>query len=179
MRSVRLALAALLVVALSVPPAAPTAAAPAAVPAAAPKKKKKKTTTVTVHIPRFGRKYRHRVVKGVSQRALTRGIGHYPGTAPPGAIGNMVLAGHRTMHPAPFANIHLLRKGDRIIVKARGRQYVYRVFSLRIVPESNKKIAEPVPFRPGKVPTQRIATLFSCHPKGSRTKRYVAFARMA
>ncbi|MEZ5237179.1 MAG: class E sortase [Acidimicrobiales bacterium] len=41
------------------------------------------------------------VVEGVDLGSLSHGVGHWPGTAGPGEVGNMVIAGHRTTHGAP------------------------------------------------------------------------------
>jgi hypothetical protein len=52
-------------------------------------------------IPRLGEDYRHVVVEGVGREELKKGPGHQPGTAWPGQLGNVVLAGHRTTYGPP------------------------------------------------------------------------------
>ena len=53
-------------------------------------------------IPRFGSGYHWVVVEGVDIDDLEEGPGHYPGTALPGQLGNMVISGHRTTYGHPF-----------------------------------------------------------------------------
>ena len=52
-------------------------------------------------------------LEGVETRTLRRGVGHVPGTALPGASGNVVLSAHRDtffrqLGKIPFADIGLL-----------------------------------------------------------------------
>ena len=62
-----------------------------------------------------------RVVEGVDLGALSQGVGHWPGTAEPGQTGNMVIAGHRTTHGAPFRRLDELRVGDDVGIGASGQ----------------------------------------------------------
>ena len=45
------------------------------------------------------------VVVGTSETDLSKGPGHYVGSAMPGQAGNVAIAGHRTTHGAPFNRI--------------------------------------------------------------------------
>nr|WP_245769520.1 class E sortase [Streptomyces indicus] len=78
-------------------------------------------------IPKLG--VRVPVAQGVSkQGVLNKGyVGHYPGTAQPGAAGNFALAGHRNTHGEPFRYINRLAKGDRIVVDTRSATFTYTV----------------------------------------------------
>ncbi|MER7759529.1 class E sortase [Streptomyces sp. NPDC097619] len=69
------------------------------------------------------------VAEGTSKRGvLDKGyVGHYAGTARPGAPGNFALAGHRNTHGEPFRHINRLRAGDLLVVDVRGHRYTYRV----------------------------------------------------
>jgi sortase A len=53
-----------------------------------------------------------------------------PGTARPGSLGNSVIAGHRTIAGSPFAKLHQLQRGDRIIVVTSRGRYQYRVLTV-------------------------------------------------
>ena len=55
----------------------------------------------------------------------TLGIGHYQGTAMPGAAGNFAVAGHRQTHDAVLDHVDALVPGDRIYVQTREGYYVY------------------------------------------------------
>ena len=56
------------------------------------------------------------VVSGTTDDDLSKGPGHYAGTALPGQAGNVAIAGHRTTHGAPFNGLGRLVHGDRIIL---------------------------------------------------------------
>src|SRR5690606_1670041 len=49
--------------------------------------------------------------EGVTLTAIDRGPSHWPGTAMPGELGNVVVAGHRTTRTRPFWDLDLLQPG--------------------------------------------------------------------
>ncbi|MBL0203572.1 MAG: class E sortase [Candidatus Microthrix sp.] len=102
---------------------------------------------------------------GCGLGALLRGAGHWPGTAEPGQTGNMVIAGHRTTHGAPFRRLDELRVGDDVGIGASGQVVTYRVTGTEIVDPGQVEVARPT--------TTATATLFACHPPGSAAKRIV------
>lgn len=114
------------------------------------------------------------VVAGVRTADLKRGIGFYPGTAPPGDFGNTALAGHRTTYGAPFENIDRLRAGDPLILTTiDGRRLVYLVETSEIVsPEDTDVLLQP------DDPGEAVLTLTTCHPKRSTKQRLVVHARL-
>ncbi len=75
------------------------------------------TAFAIIRVPRFGADYARPVIEGVERPVLELGVGHYPGTAEPGAVGNFAVAGHRTTYGRPFHEIDALRDGDRVIVE--------------------------------------------------------------
>lgn len=109
--------------------------------------------------------------EGVSLPTLDKGPGHWPGSAMPGRIGNVVIAGHRTSHNRPFYNIDKLKQGDEIVFNVDGGRYVYLVRETKIVDPDALWIVEQTP--------EKTATLFACHPKGSTKHRIVVFADYA
>ncbi|WP_192809398.1 class E sortase [Actinomadura montaniterrae] len=119
-----------------------------------------------------------KVREGVSERMLSKGVGHYPRTALPGATGNAVLLGHRTTWLHPFGRLDQLRRGDRIVLKAHHKTYVYRVRGRHIIKPTDRRALEPVPFKPGKAPDGAYVTLISCTPKGSDRHRIVVVGKM-
>jgi sortase A len=131
-----------------------------------------------VRIPRFGADYARPVLQGTDHDTLTKGMGHYPGTAFPGQIGNFALAGHRTTYGRPLHNIDRLQKGDIIVVETKASYIVYAVDRHVIVTPDHVEVIAPVPQHPGAKPTQAWMTMTACHPKFSATQRYVVFARM-
>ncbi|SEG54711.1 sortase A [Thermomonospora echinospora] len=132
-----------------------------------------------LRVPRFGASYRYAVVEGVSVADLRKGPGHYPGTAGPGEIGNMVIAGHRTTYGGPFERNDELARGDEILVDTATTTYVYRVTGRTVVRPSGIEVTAPVPGRPGRKPRKAMLTLTTCHPKFSAAYRLVVFAELA
>jgi len=81
-----------------------------------------------IEIPRLGVAA---IVKvGADRGTLARAVGLVPGSARPGEIGNMVLAGHRDTFFRPLREIKL---NDRIRMIVPPHIYEYRVQSLRVV----------------------------------------------
>jgi sortase A len=131
-----------------------------------------------VRIPRFGADYARPVLQGTDHDTLTKGMGHYPGTAFPGQVGNFALAGHRTTYGRPLHNIDLLRKGDIIVVETKTSYIVYAVDRHVIVTPNHVEVIAPVPQRRGAKPTSAWMTMTACHPKFSAIQRYVVFAKL-
>lgn len=127
-----------------------------------------------IHIPRFGHDWKPRpVIEGVTDDDLARGVGHYPGTALPGQVGNVAIAGHRMTHGSAFQQIGDLQVGDPVVIETRDSWYVYRVTGASIVTPDHLEVLEPVPGQPGATPTRRLLTLTSCHPMFGSTHRYI------
>lgn len=136
------------------------------------------TAFAIVRIPRFGDDYARPVLEGTSRDILMDGVGHYPQTARPGAVGNFAIAGHRTTYGRPFHDIDLLRSGDRIVIETRTEFHVYAVQRHVIVAPSDVDVIAPVPEEVGAKPTKRWLTMTACHPKYSAAQRYVVFAEL-
>ena len=132
-----------------------------------------------VHIPRFGRNWRRVVVEGVSEAALRKGPGHYPGTQLPGQVGNFVVSGHRVTYGRPFNQIDELRRGDPIVVETPTQWFAYDVTATAIVSPTDVQVIAAVPGRPGVRPTSAMLTLTTCHPRYSARQRLIVFARLA
>ena len=131
-----------------------------------------------LRVPRFGADYRKVVVEGVGVQQLKRGPGHYPRTALPGAVGNVVLSGHRTTYGAPFNRLDELRPGDAVVLETRDSWFTYRTTGVRIVSPTAIEVTYPVPGRRGVAPTQRLLTLTTCHPEYSARQRMIVSASL-
>src|SRR5674476_354613 len=105
-----------------------------------------------MRIPRFGADYARPVLQGTDHDTLTQGIGHYPGTAFPGQVGNFAMAGHRTTYGKPFSDIDLLQRGDVIVVETKSSYIVYVVDRHVIVTPDQVQVIAPVPQDPGAHP---------------------------
>ena len=131
-----------------------------------------------VRIPRFGTDYARPVLEGTDRDVLALGVGHYAGSAEPGAVGNFALAGHRTTYGRPFHDVDRLVEGDRVVVETAGEVFVYEVSERRVVRPSDVEVLSPVPGSPGEAPTEALLTLTSCHPRYRATERFVVHARL-
>ena len=128
-----------------------------------------------VHVPRFGEGWQVAAEQGVGLRpVLNDGVlGHYPGTAMPGGVGNLALAGHRTTYGAPLGQIAELVPGDPVVVETADGWYVYLVSGSEVVTPDRVDVIAPVPGDPDAAPTERMITLTACHPRFSARQRYV------
>ena len=123
----------------------------------------------TVDIPKIG--ISRPLLEGVSLPTLDRGLGHWPGSAMPGQVGNVVIGGHRVSHERPFRNIDQLVPGDQIIITFAGVPSTYTVTGSQIVTPNDLWVINQTP--------EHTATLFACHPPGSTKLRYIVFAKLA
>ena len=108
---------------------------------------------------------------GIRLTTLDRGPGHWPGTAMPGQIGNVVVAGHRTSHGAEFRHLDALAPGDEVIFTTDTGVHTYLVTGTQVVTPDALWITDPT-----DTPT---ATLFACHPLGSTAQRIVVSLALA
>ncbi len=106
--------------------------------------------------------------EGIRLSTLDYGPGHWPGTAMPGQVGNVVVGGHRTSSHRVFRNVDQLVAGDEIKFRDAAGEHTYAVDRVEIVPPSAVWIVDPT--------ETATATLFACHPPGSTAKRIVVFA---
>ena len=118
------------------------------------------------------------VVEGVGHEDLKRGPGHYPGTALPGEVGNMVISGHRTTYGAPFNRLDELDVGDAIVLETRDTWFTYRMVRQQIVRPSAVEVTYPVPGDRAAKPTKKLLTLTTCNPKYSARQRLIVTAEL-
>lgn len=160
-------------------PAAPAPADPAAQygPAAVGAEPAAGATIGVVYIPRFGTGYTVPVVQGTTTAVLdSLGLGHYEGTAMPGAAGNFAVAGHRQTHGAVLDNIDALVPGDRIYVQTKAGYYVYVFRNSEIVLPSRTDVLLPVPAQPTAKPMESYLTMTSCNPRFGSQERIIAYS---
>jgi sortase A len=132
-----------------------------------------------IRIPRFGAHYHWVVVEGVGRNDLEKGPGHYPGTALPGQIGNVVISGHRTTYGAPFNRLAELKTGDAISLQVGiHTTYTYHVVGTQVVDPDDTAVILPVPGNRNATPTKRLLTLTTCNPEYSAAQRLIITAQM-
>lgn len=132
----------------------------------------------TLYVPRFGEGWTFPVAEGISKSRVLDpiGVGHYPGTALPGAVGNVALAAHRYTHGAPFEHVPTLRIGDAIVIETADGWFTYRYRNMEYVRPDEVGVLEPVPQRVGAAPDGRYLTLTTCSPMWSTEERLAAYA---
>ncbi len=96
--------------------------------------------------------------------------GHHLGTAMPGQVGNMVLAGHRDIRGSIFLRLNELQKGDQFRVVTDTAIYRYVVTEVYEVAPSQVEVMAPTP--------DPTATLITCTPVGLATRRLIIKARL-
>jgi sortase A len=107
----------------------------------------------------------HPIFEGVTLTVIDHGPGHWPGSAIPGQLGNMVFAGHRVTHSHPFRNIDKLVPGDEVFFRDKDGEWRYIVTGHEVVKPQDVHIVTPTP--------NATMTLFACHPPGRAIQRYV------
>ncbi|MEP1125787.1 MAG: class E sortase [Ilumatobacter sp.] len=116
-----------------------------------------------ISIPKLG--VDEPLLEGIRLTTLDNGPGHWPGTAMPGDVGNVVVAAHRTSHGGPFRDIDQLVAGDAVVFTTDAGESEYTVTGTEIVNPDALWIVDPT--------DTATATLFACHPPGSTRQRIV------
>ena len=101
------------------------------------------------------------IVEGADSKQLAYGIGHIPGTAAIGSIGNCVLAGHRgSRYGTYFKYLGRLSAGDTVkVMDKEGNVYLYEVVSWEVVgPYDNSVKAQGI---------ETELTLLTCENSGT------------
>ncbi len=108
------------------------------------------------------------VREGADEGTLRRAVGHIPGTALPGKIGNVGLAGHRDTF---FRALRNIREDDTIELETTSGVYRYVVKSTKIVTPRDVSVLE--------ASGGTTLTLVTCYPfyyVGSAPKRFIVHA---
>jgi sortase A len=108
--------------------------------------------------------------EGVDVRTLRGSIGHVPGSAFPGDLGNAAFAAHRDTF---FSPLKFIRPGDQIVITTPDGVHRYAVTATRVVDPSDVSVLGPLP--------GRRLTLITCYPfdyVGSAPKRFVVQAEL-
>jgi sortase A len=160
----------------SAPPAPPKAVGPGTpVVAVAPGNAQK---FGILYVPRFGPTWERPIAEGVGVADVLDkiGVGHYPGSAMPGAVGNFAIAAHRHAYGGGFENLHLLHVGDHVYIGTKDGWYEYTFRDIEYVKPTQVNVLQPVPMEPGVAPVDRILTMTTCNPFFSTAERMIAFA---
>jgi sortase A len=107
---------------------------------------------------------------GSDARTLRLAVGHIPGTALPGHVGNVGLAGHRDTF---FRRLQNIRTDDEIRITTPAETFTYRVERVDVVRPTDTWVLEPT--------AQPMLTLVTCYPftyVGSAPKRFIVTASL-
>ena len=111
------------------------------------------------------------------QDSLRDGVVHYPGTAYPDQIGNVVLTGHSSYFPWDpgrfkdvFALLHQVALKDKIVVFYDQKKYIYQVDEIKVVMPDKIDVLGPT--------DDSRLTLITCTPIGTNEKRLIVRARL-
>jgi len=110
------------------------------------------------------------VREGADEGTLRRAVGHIPGTALPGTIGNVGLAGHRDTF---FRALRNIQADDTIELQTTAGTYRYLVKSTRIVTPRDVSVLA--------ASGGETLTLVTCYPfyyVGSAPKRFIVRAAL-
>jgi sortase A len=110
------------------------------------------------------------VREGADEGTLSRAVGHIPGTALPGNVGNVGLAGHRDTF---FRALRNIRTDDTIELETTAGTYRYVVKSTRIVTPRDVSVLQ--------ASGGETLTLVTCYPfyyVGSAPKRFIVHAAL-
>ena len=109
--------------------------------------------------------------------AIKNGVGHYPGTALPGRIGNSFLTGHSSYYwwsggeyNQIFALLHNLEPGDLIYVYYQGDKFIYKMSDSEVVSPTDVHVLDQT--------TTPTLSLMTCTPIGTNLRRLIVKAEL-
>jgi sortase A len=108
----------------------------------------------------------------------TFAAGWHKTSAPPGQVGNTVIAGHSDIEGEVFKNLAQLKVGDPITIFAGGREFDYKVTDTFIVQEKDVPMEQRLQNARwiGPFPDNRL-TMLTCWPPNNNTHRAFVIAR--
>ena len=110
------------------------------------------------------------LLEGYDATTLRRGVGHVPGTATPGGLGNLVLAGHRDTFFRPLRNI---RAGMLARVTSPAGSWRYVVDRTEIVGPDQVEVVDI-----GDKPEMTLITCFPFAYIGAAPQRFIVHAHL-
>lgn len=109
--------------------------------------------------------------EGADLNVLEYAVGHFKGTAMPGAKGNFCVAGHRnSAYNKYFEDLDKLSKGDEIVVRTTKGEYTYIITGSEVVEPDNTSVL--------KATDDASITLVTCTPKGVFNKRLIVKGKL-
>lgn len=109
------------------------------------------------------------IAEGTEPSMLQVAVGHVRGTALPGAVGNVGLAGHRDTFFRRLGRVH---RGDLIRISTVQGDFVYRVVRTSVVPPRRVDVLEDA-----GSPTLTLVTCYPFHGMGPAPNRFIVQAK--
>lgn len=135
-----------------------------------------------IYIPRLGSDWQRVIRQTVDvERVLNSydaGVGHYPGTAMPGDVGNFAIAGHDSGWGNTFIDLSRMRLGDRVYVRTASGWYTYVFRNFKYVQPDAVNVLAPVPADELGTAVDRIMTITTCNPPFNAGERLIAFSTL-
>ena len=111
-----------------------------------------------IQIPALGKDWKFTVIEGTDLAQLATGPGHVPGTALPGAEGNVGIAAHDVTAGNPFLHLASLKPGDTVTITTQHCVVTYTVTRLPYrVLYTDVGVLRPVG-------TEHTLTMITCWP---------------
>ena len=111
-----------------------------------------------IQIPALGKDWKFTVIEGTGLPQLATGPGHVPGTALPGAEGNVGIAAHDVTAGNPFLHLASLKPGDTVTITTQHCVVTYAVNRLPYrVLYTDVGVLRPVG-------TEHTLTMITCWP---------------
>lgn len=110
------------------------------------------------------------VLEGTDEWTLDRAVGHIDGTARPGEVGNVGIAGHRDGF---FRVLKDISAGDAMELALSGETRRYRVQQISVVRPDDVSVLDP--------DQRQVLTLVTCYPfyfVGSAPERFIVRAEL-
>lgn len=108
--------------------------------------------------------------QGDTEQILSKGAGHFYGSALPGEGSNVVFSAHRNTF---FAQLGALTAGDKITLDTSGGEFVYEMVDSVIISETDEQYVMPT--------SNEVLTLLTCYPFdfiGETSQRYIVRCRL-
>lgn len=106
------------------------------------------------------------MAEGTDNKSITLSVGHFPGTAMPGQVGNFAVVGHRSYrYGAYFNRLDELTAGDLVRVKTVDGIFTYCIDSKKVVEPTELSVLDPT--------DDATITLVTCTPIRTATHRLI------
>jgi sortase A len=132
-----------------------------------------------IYVPRLGPQWKRTIKQTVDVEQVlnsyTAGVGHYPDTQMPGAVGNFAVAGHDSGWGNAFIDLSKLRLNDAIYVQTKDGWYTYRFRNFEFVQPNAVSVLYAVPRQQNATPIDRIMTITTCNPPFHAGERLIAY----